>query len=351
MSTAAASNTSITLFLVLPADAVTPGASYGFSLLARYVADSLGAVSGKSSLALARGQRRAFGRCARDRPHFGEALTTVFTLRCSSWVDDTSDLPLSYSLYYAIADSANGAEYQIFSASSYMYRSDVYLPRGGGNASDITVIAYIADTHGATARATAAATISPLWALVEELANLSAVFMDALFKVGNVEGVLGMVVVTGTELSAVKCSSLAGSVGGAACASLARATCDADFVCDACVDGHVGYFAPSNTPCWVAPADMCADGDVTPVGGASAGHRALLLWKTGAVATVTPTTWRSTPPGPRARQRVARCTRRWFCQRCHRTCRLTTTATRTAAGHACRALETLCAGPTSIARI
>ena len=61
-----------------------------------------------------------------------------------SWVDDETDMPLVFSFYYLIA-GGDGTEFQIL-ANSYVPRcANVLLPQGGGNASVITGIVYVAD--------------------------------------------------------------------------------------------------------------------------------------------------------------------------------------------------------------
>ena len=91
------------------------------------------------------------------------------------------------SFYYAIYGSAT--EYQLIANTPADNYDDALLPRGGGNASEITGIAYIADSYAAASRATAVATVLPMIVPVSDLANLTAKLLAEAFEAGNVEGV------------------------------------------------------------------------------------------------------------------------------------------------------------------
>ena len=89
------------------------------------------------------------------------------------------------SFYYAIYGSVT--EYQLVSNTPADNYDGALLPRGGGNASEITCIAYIADSYAAASRATAVATVLPMVVAVSDLANLTAKLLAESFEAGNVE--------------------------------------------------------------------------------------------------------------------------------------------------------------------
>ena len=89
------------------------------------------------------------------------------------------------SFYYEIHGSAT--EYQLVSNTPADNYDGALLPRGGGNASEITCIAYIADSYAATSRATTVATVLPMVVAVSDLANLTAKLLAESFEAGNVE--------------------------------------------------------------------------------------------------------------------------------------------------------------------
>jgi hypothetical protein len=78
-------------------------------------------------------------------------------------------------------------EYQLVSNTPADNYDGALLPRGGGNASEVMCIAYIADSHAAASRATAVATVLPMVITVSDLANLTAKLLAESFEAGNVE--------------------------------------------------------------------------------------------------------------------------------------------------------------------
>ena len=100
-------------------------------------------------------------------------------------VDASKELCDVESFYYAIYGLVT--EYQLVSNTPVDNYDGALLPRGGGNASEVTCIAYIADSHAAATRATAVATVLPMVITVSELANLTVKLLAESFEAGNVE--------------------------------------------------------------------------------------------------------------------------------------------------------------------
>ena len=178
-----------TLYLVLPAGTLTAGGYYQFQLTAQYAGTGLAsATPGYSVLTVQMNAPPSSGTIAatvRGGEPVGTVLQDPYDLACSGWVDDVTDLPLLYSFYYAIFGSAT--EYQLVSNTPSDSYGGARLPRGGGNASEIVCIAYVADMHAAASRTTAVATVLPMSISVSDLANLTAQLLADSFDAGDIE--------------------------------------------------------------------------------------------------------------------------------------------------------------------
>ena len=295
-----------TMYLVLPAGSLTAGGHYAFQLTAHYAqgTDSASAAPGYSVLAVQINAPPSSGTIdvtVRGGEPIGVVLQDPYDLACSGWVDDITDMPLLYSFYYAIMGAAT--EYQLVSNTPTTSYDGALLPRGGGNASEIICIAYVADAYAAASRTTAVATVLPMSVSVSDLANLTARLLADAFDAGNVEaravvwahdltrgmltlstlkmgystrddevlrmfisvkhhspsclssfgeGVFQGMVASSSVLNAPNCSVPCSS-------GLDRAPCEVSGMCGSCTDGFVGVPGPSNEPCYVA-GEHCANG-------------------------------------------------------------------------------------------
>ena len=95
------------------------------------------------------------------------------------------DVTPKQSFYYAISGAAT--EYQLVANTPSDSYDGALLPRGGGNASEIVCIGYVADAFAAASRTTAVATVLPMSISVRDLANLTAELLTDFFDSGNVE--------------------------------------------------------------------------------------------------------------------------------------------------------------------
>ena len=195
-------------------------------------------------------------------PSVGTVLATKFAFACTGWVDDAEDLPLLYSFYYAIYGDLD-TEFQLFSGTPATKYAGALLPQGGGNASLVDGIAYVADQLAAAARASALVRVLK-WGeeILEEdgdgddggdaggrrrrrrrlsaggapelsaadVANMSAALMAAALEAGKLEDVFSAVVASASVLNAPNCSV------EPACEELQRESCAADFVCGDCAE-------------------------------------------------------------------------------------------------------------------
>ena len=242
------------MYLVLPAGSLTDGGYYRFELSAQYAQQASGP-QGYSVLSVQMNAPPSSGKIAvtvRGGEPIGVVLQDPYDLACSGWVDDVSDLPLFFSFYYSIFGAAT--EYQLVSGALSNSYDNALLPRGGGNASEVICIGYVADAHAAASRATAVATVLPMSVSVSDLANITARIFNDAFDTGNVETAFQAMVATSSVLNAANCS--------VPCASeLNRASCEVSGLCGNCLDGFVGTNGPSNEPCVIASAH-CENGIV-----------------------------------------------------------------------------------------
>jgi hypothetical protein len=95
------------------------------------------------------------------------------------------DVTPKQSFYYAISGAAT--EYQLVANTPSDNYDGALLPRGGGNASAIVCIGYVADAFAAASRTTAVATVLPMSISVSDLANQTAELLTDFFESGNVE--------------------------------------------------------------------------------------------------------------------------------------------------------------------
>ena len=240
-------------YLVLPAGTLTAGATYQFKLTATYSDSGTSALpSGYSVLTVVVNAPPSSGTLT-IQPTTGVVLKTGYGYACSGWVDDVADLPLLYSFFYVIHGSAT--EYQLVSNTPTTSYDGALLPKGGGNASLITGIAYIADQLDASSRATDVVVCGPMVISIQDLANLTARLLSDSFESGNVEGVFQSMVASSSVLNAPNCTL----DGLLTCGLLNRVTCAVDNMCADCVEGYVGLAGPSNAPCKLKAAS-CSNG-------------------------------------------------------------------------------------------
>jgi hypothetical protein len=184
-------------------------------------------------------------------PSDGVVLETAFQFGALKWIDDAEDLPLLYAFYYMIYGSTT--EYQLVSNTPATSYDGALLPRGGGNSSVITGVAYISDQLEATASESVDVVCAPVSITVTELSNMTGQMLASSFESGNVEGVFQVMVASSSVLNAVNCTTVS-------CGPLLREICDEqDNVCGDCIDGFYGFDGPSNVPCYAIP-DSCTDG-------------------------------------------------------------------------------------------
>jgi hypothetical protein len=153
---------------VLQLGALTEGQTYSFRLtatMAELVDDAANATTGFSELSVVVNSPPSSG-SFKALPASGVALTTSFTLTCTSWVDDASDLPLTYAFFAAPGMKAANSQVAITSEQSLVAASTAtsyttLLPEGGASG-NVSLVVYIRDRFGGSTRASTAVGVRSL---------------------------------------------------------------------------------------------------------------------------------------------------------------------------------------------
>ena len=153
---------------VLQLGALTEGQTYSFRLtatVAELVDDAANATTGFSELSVVVNSPPSSG-SFKALPASGVALTTSFTLTCTSWVDDASDLPLTYAFFAAPGMSAAKSLVAITSEQSLVAASTAtsyttLLPEGGSSG-NVSLVVYIRDRFGGSTRVSTAVGVGSL---------------------------------------------------------------------------------------------------------------------------------------------------------------------------------------------
>ena len=191
----------------------------------------------------------------------GVALDTRFKLTADGWIDDESDLPLTYSFYYVVGvieEGSRTATTQVSFESLAPAKSGVLLPVGGGQNSTVTVIARVGDKFGSKADAfTKAFVTAPVYD-TEELAEVTNGLTSAALEEGDTDLVFQVLEGASSVLNgmvSLDCSD------APACGELNRLECSEgglENTCAKCIVGFIGSKA-GNNEC-VEETALCQNG-------------------------------------------------------------------------------------------
>ncbi|KAJ1451491.1 REJ domain-containing protein [Pelagophyceae sp. CCMP2097] len=235
-----------TRYLKLRPGTLVPGRTYVFELSA---VDPASSVTGSAVLGVAVNSRPTSG-SLRVEPESGKTLLTEFSAVAANWVDDVDDLPLIYSFFFMPAGGA--VEYPLKPGQLSPELVPFKLPAGPADADGaVHVLCDVADSLGATARATVRVFVVDDFPSVAALAKLTKALLAAAFDAGDIEVVFQVLNAAGATLAAPNCSL--------DCGALDRETCTADDAetCGACVAGFKGQASPSTNACVIDDGDGC----------------------------------------------------------------------------------------------
>jgi len=173
--------------LVFKPGVLLPGNAYEFLLTAR---NSVGS-SGSISIMVNINSGPSGGACAAS-PSNGYALSTLFTLSCSSWTDAEGDFPLTYTFQANLNSGTNGATEFVSVASPTQVESiAATLPPVAGTSSNnlgtLRLRAIVTDSLGSEARFTFSVRVRNSQSL-SSLSDISTLTAESttLINAGNV---------------------------------------------------------------------------------------------------------------------------------------------------------------------
>jgi len=178
-------------------------------------------------------------------PTDGVGLETKFYLQATSWTDDTSDYPLTYSYYYAFASAPD--DFYPLSLSQDPQILNTWLPAGyAQDGHRLILMLTIADFFNSSSVVSVNVT-SRLSGKPLNLSHISSIVESTLepsLIPSTWNSVIGVMNALTHSLNEVNCSVLLD------CGQLHRAPCSAvAHTCGSCLPGFVGVIGASNYPC------------------------------------------------------------------------------------------------------
>ncbi|GMH95715.1 hypothetical protein TrVE_jg5792 [Triparma verrucosa] len=262
--------TTVPFNLILPSGSLA-GATYDFRLVAGFDGVS-SSPQGQAQISIVVNSPPSAGSVSvsnSDGGNTGTALQTEFSIRAQNWVDDASDLPFTYSLFYRVTGATDETQITVDSASAI--KDAVLLPVGGGNASSVVVTAKVADKYGSFGEASALAVVKAPQLTLEDMGTLTEQLTEDALAKGDTELVFQVLESSTSILNSVNCS-LAPD-----CAGLNRLECEVgetSHACGKCLSGFVvensgkGTSLPGNSQCKIKSASCengVVDGDETDI--------------------------------------------------------------------------------------
>ena len=225
--------------LAIPANTLSPGYAYTLTLSAGY-----GSAQASAAVVVVM-NAPPVGGAAAVSPSAGYALNTTFLLSTSSWSDDASDYPLSYSFSYYTTSSTDSRMVKRADEVSFAYSRLAQGVKFVGYA--LTVAATCLDSYGGSANATASVTVSPLVSTAV-LADAMGIALSSAFVLSDPMAVTQIVSAAAAAANTADCTGLP-----AVCSSLGRRNCETSpRTCGRCLAGYIGIDGDSNIACAVA---------------------------------------------------------------------------------------------------
>jgi hypothetical protein len=237
-------STTFSFQLTIKPNSLAAGGSYVFQLQAAYYTSSL---STQLSSSKASGQvtilmnSPPFGGYLAVKPTVGYALNTSYFFSSNSWVDDSTDYPLSYAMAYYSTDST-----KLNYVKTVNVISSVYASLGQGlpvkNYTQ-TCVVIVTDSFGCSANASKSVQVLPLKRTASLASSVSMLLTTAVFS-GQVESVYQIGNAVTSILNSVTCNVPRN------CSSLHREDCTTVAnTCGRCLSGYIGIDGFSNSLC------------------------------------------------------------------------------------------------------
>jgi len=232
--------------LTLSPGALTPGATYTFTLTASR--NNFPIDKSYSTLTIQVNAPPVGGSVMVD-PTEGAALSTSFTLLTTSWSDDPNDYPLTYAIGYYTTDPNI-----ITTVKPYSQGTSIESLLGQGLDSmgnKVICIAYAKDTYGSSGSASTSVIVTAASSDPEILSNITSSVISSALKSGNTDAI-GLVVSAATDaINSVDCSS------SPDCFMLNRNNCSSTInTCGTCLNGYLGVMGDSNEACLLSSSSQ-----------------------------------------------------------------------------------------------
>ena len=229
--------------VAFPPNVFIPGRTYSFTLTAHPTADATVTASTQMTLIC---NSFPTGGYVQVTPSSGYALSTVFTMTSSGWVDDPVDYPLSYDFFYARAASNLIPPLSIKGLSVVSYATS-QLPEGlASQNKSITIISRACDSFLACVNATTTVVVQ-----VNKSTNAFKLLGSALqtsLSSGNVDATFTAINLVSSTISTINCTAAPPTF----CAARNRYPCvEAGHPneCGSCLPGFRGFVGDSNLQC------------------------------------------------------------------------------------------------------
>ena len=227
--------------LTLSPNALQPGVTYTFQLLAKYDSVPARFLRGFVSMDIVINQQPSGGSLTVS-PSSGDAVQTPFLFQALSWIDDPSDYPLQFIFgYYTYRPD----EFTVVKPRSELSIATVSLGRGRVDNNQVTCLVSVSDTFGAAAMATFAGV--RVYSL-GNLAAVQAVTTTALAKAtvfNDPTAIMQVITGISNQINTVDCV-----VPVVDCGGINRYKCQmTPKTCGPCLPGFIGIEGDSNTAC------------------------------------------------------------------------------------------------------
>ena len=226
-----------------PSNTFVAGRTYSFTLSASPVSDSTIVASTQISLVC---NSPPTGGYVWVIPSSGYALSTIFAMSASGWVDDPNNYPLAFAFSYSRASSILIPPLTIKASSSLPYANS-QLPEGlPSQNKSISIISFCCNQYLACANTSAPVTVATN--TTTNVLNLLASSLSASLASGNVDATFNAINLASSTISQANCTAASPSF----CAARNRFPCleaGNPNECGTCLKGFTGAVGDGNLLC------------------------------------------------------------------------------------------------------
>ena len=230
---------------------LSAGRTYTFTLTSAYT-ESIDSASAGVTIVMNTAPRNGVVTVS---PSSGTALATTFAVSTSQWTDDSSDLPLRFTLSYYTLSSAS--QYMIKSQNEQRYTSTLLGQGLENKAYVVQLLAFAVDIFSGQANASTVVEVLPAQLTTAVVDATEAALQNAL-AAQDAEAAAQVIGASVNSINAVDCRVPVG------CASINREECSRTArTCGECLSGYIGIDGDSNVACQL-------ESTIVPIGGSCA---------------------------------------------------------------------------------